>query len=133
MLESEGMAQKSGRPEHLGTIAVLMLVWQVLAPLPWLGHRLTWSVFVLMQVVGALLIWALWRGYFWIRWFMILGCVLSLPDILSIVQPNPLQTVARAINIVLSIFLLYWLNTSAVRSYYRRGSAPDLPKNGVQA
>ena len=110
-----------------------MLLWQVLSPVLWFGSALRWSIFVAMQVFGVLAAWAMWRGYFWIRWLMMAGCVLSLPDILSVVQARPAQTFARGVNIGLSLLLLYWFNTAPVRNYYRRRPPTTVPDHGVRA
>jgi hypothetical protein len=121
------MDQRAERPRYLEWVICIMLVWQVLSPVLWFGSALRWSIFVAVQVIGVLGVWAMWRGYFWIRWLTIAGCLLTLPDILNIIQPQPVQTVSRVVNIGFSIFLLYWFNTGPVRTFYRRRQSPIVP------
>jgi hypothetical protein len=119
----ELMGHRDDRPQSVAWIICLMMFWQVLSPVLWFGSGLKWYIFFTVQVIGVLAAWAMWRGHFWIRWLTMAGCVLSLPDILSVIQPRLTQTLARGVNIALSLFLLYWFNTGSVRNYYRRHSS----------
>ncbi len=75
------------------------------------------SVILLLSFV---VIWFYWKGRNWARWLVLLTCLLALLNLTSLPSfPVLAQTVIVG-EAALGAFLLVWLNTPAVRSYFTR-------------
>jgi hypothetical protein len=65
-----------------------------------------------------------WIGRNWARWLVLLTSVLALLNLLKCRRER--DTASRpARGSGLGAYLLYWLNTSAVRAFFRRVQAAD--------
>ena len=89
--------------------------------------------FELLQIgslfgIGALCIWHYWQGRSWARLLVLLWSFASVARALSFLSEHnldPAALMARPLSFfqaVLGAVLLYWLNTSKVRAWYRKSS-----------
>jgi hypothetical protein len=78
------------------------------------------SVF-LGAIIGAIFIFLYWKGYSWVRWAVMIYCLFPLVSLISIKKTfaiSPISGASVIINVVLAIFLLYYLNTEPVRAWF---------------
>ena len=75
-------------------------------------------------VVGRFIVlWSFWEGRNWARWLVLLNSVLTVFNLFLLRNATPLQGAVLVMETMLGFFLIYWLNTTAVREYFRNGGA----------
>jgi len=78
------------------------------------------SAFV-SAIIGGIFIFLYWKGYSWVRWAVMIYCLVPLASLITIKNIfaiSPINGVSVVINVVLAIFLLYYLNTAPVRVWF---------------
>ena len=84
-------------------------------------HALITGLLVMVRVVAFVCIFYYARGRNWARIAVVLTSVLA---ILSLIQLRHEDVLGQAISVagaLLGVFFLYWLNTSSVREFFKRG------------
>jgi hypothetical protein len=72
-------------------------------------------------VFGAVLVlFFFWDGRNWARWLILIGSVLNIFSLFTLGRASPLEGAVIVIETMLGIFLIFWLNTTTVRDYFRR-------------
>jgi len=115
------------RPAGLREVTLLMCLFNVAGFIVWQPRgmnagtfRVTCGIAVLISFV---VLWQFWHGRNWARWLVLVTSVLSLINIAlfaSVTAPEKFLIVAEA---ALGVWLLFWLNTKLVRTYFRGGIA----------
>jgi len=80
------------------------------------------SLIAFTVVVGYLVLWNFWEGRNWARQLVLLTSVLTLFNLFMLRGASPLQGAVLVMETILGGFLLYWLNTEAVRAYFTSGA-----------
>jgi hypothetical protein len=79
---------------------------------------------IVVMAVGYIVLWFFWRGRNWARWLVQLASVLALLNVLVIPEVKRVLQAVLLVEAALGAYLLYWLNTSAVRTFFRQSTAP---------
>ena len=88
----------------------------------------TFVIFTVVILVGYWVLWHYFHGKSWAGILVLLNCLLAIFDLRYWTprSPNLLKTPNRIMVVAdcaLAIFLLIWLNTPAVRSFFKRRTA----------
>lgn len=118
------------KPKGLLETTILM---GVCAPLPafWQPARPV-EVFVTYVIIGLsyVVLWHYWKGKNWARIVVLIGSVIALVNLLALPSATTLQIGALTLRGLLGGFLLFWLNRSHVREFFRRrAESPAFEKN----
>src|SRR5258706_247449 len=70
--------------------------------------------------VAYFVLWFYWKGRNWARWLVMLTSLIALSNIRLWSSYGPVPRVMIALEAVLGTFLLYWLNTRPVRTYFAK-------------
>ncbi len=70
---------------------------------------------------GYCIVWFYWKGRNWARIIVLLTSILSVVDLISLASPRTKNPMIVAIWGMFGVFLLYWLNTRPVRSFFAQG------------
>ena len=73
--------------------------------------------------VNYVVLWYFWEGRNWARWLVLLTSVLTVFNLSMLPRFTPLQGAVLVMETMLGLFLIYWLNTRAVRHYFTSGGA----------
>lgn len=99
--------------------------------LKWTRHGVVAATIALI-VAGYFVLWYYWLGRNWARILVIVTSVLAVLDLAFIRHPYPsLNNSLLAVEALVGLFLLYWLNSKGVRVWFKRsmsghpGSAPE--------
>jgi len=79
----------------------------------------TFSLFTIFIFVGYLVIWFYWRGGNWARLLVLLTSLLCLYNLRYFFRSGIIERVMVGSEALLAIFLLFWLNTRSVRSFFQ--------------
>jgi hypothetical protein len=116
------------RPKGISVTALLMSVCNAMGwfIVDWAKPHagLTFSIFTLLIAVGYVFVWFYWKGRNWARIAVLLTSVLGVYNLRYFSPGNPVRTVMVVSEALLSIFLLWWLNTRPVRAYFRQRLSP---------
>lgn len=74
---------------------------------------------ILVMTVSYVVIWFFWRGRNWARWLVQLTSVLALLNLVLIPEVTVVVQAILLVEAALGAYLLYWLNTSSVRAFFR--------------
>jgi len=88
---------------------------------------MTFGLFTTFILIGYFFIWYYWKGRNWARIAVLVTSLLALYNLRFWFRGHAMNQVMIASESVLGIFLLYWLNTVAVRMYFKRGADPIVP------
>jgi hypothetical protein len=129
------------QPQGLGltalALAALIVIYFIRRVLHLFGGTLTlFPVFEQLMMCGGtflelLLIWHYWKGQNWSRIFVLLWSLFVAVRALSFLVDHNLDPTALMshplsfFHALLAVFLLYWLNTSAVRAWFKKTSATE--------
>lgn len=70
-------------------------------------------------MASYVVIWFYWRGRNWARWFVLITSLIALSNLMYWSSYGLLPRLMIGLEAVLAVFLLYWLNTSEVKSYFK--------------
>ena len=117
----------SERPKGLTGTAVFMSVTNAMAwaIIDWSkpDSRILFAVFTIFIVVGYVVIWFYWKGRNWARILVLLTSLLCLYNLYHWNRYELTERVMVAAEALLAIFLLCWLNTAKVRSFFRNAKS----------
>lgn len=124
-------ADASQRPKGLTETAVLMALTNALGWLivDWSNPHAatTFSIFTIFILVGYFVIWFYWKGRNWARILVLLTSVLSLFNLRYLFRSGIIERVMIGSEAVLAVFLLFWLNSPNVKSFFRDSKNMQTP------
>jgi hypothetical protein len=117
-----GVVSGSKRPKGLASTAAAMSVtnamgWAIIdwsVPTAWR----TFIIFTILIAIGYGVIWFYWKGKNWARILVLLTCLLSLFNLSFWNGARLPERITIGTEAVLSVFLLYWLNTRKVKAFF---------------
>ncbi len=123
------------RPKGLTLTAVLMCICNAMGwfIIEWdKPHaRAQFAVFTILILTGYVFLWFYWKGRNWARIAVLLTSVLTIYNLRYWHQSDASSRLMIASEAVLGMFLLYWLNTAAVREYFKTAAGPTDPGTNV--
>ena len=115
------------RPQGLSATALLMGITNAMG---WFivdwerpHARFTFVVFTVFILVGYFFIWYYWQGRNWARIAVLLTSLLTLYNLRYWSHGPWMKQIMVISKGVLGSFLLYWLNTARVRTYFKGESS----------
>jgi len=119
------------RPNGLTETAVLMSLTNALG---WLivdwskpHAATTFWLFTILILVGYLVIWFYWKGRNWARILVLLTSLLCLYNLRYFLRGGIIEQVMIGSEAVLAVFLLFWLNSRNVKSFFRASRVSAKP------
>src|SRR5438552_19183078 len=113
----------AARPKGLTETSVLMSITNAMgwAIIDWSKRNasITFIVFTVLIFVGYAVIWFYWKGRNWARILVLLTSILSLYNVSGWVHCRTMARIMISSEAMLAVFLLYWLNTKAVKAFFR--------------
>jgi hypothetical protein len=79
----------------------------------------TFWLFTILILVGYLVIWFYWKGRNWARILVLLTSLLCLYNLHSFLRGGIVERVMIGSEAILAVFLLPWLNSTNVKSFFR--------------
>lgn len=112
------------RPAGLKVVTLLMCASEISALFrigPDFGRPIFQTpFFITIMILGYLILWYFWRGYNWARILVLLRSAITLCPPFFFAEQTAIQNVISSAEMVLGIFLLYWLNTKPIREYFKQ-------------
>lgn len=115
------------RPKTVTFTTSLMAVLNIL------GYALLWDlhsprsvvistavVFTILIALGYVVLWFYWRGQNWARILVMLTSILCLYNLRGLSGANFVVKVMLVGEAAVGVFLLYWLNTTSAKLYFKR-------------
>jgi len=119
------------RPSRLAPVTLAMCVLNptgfVFIKGSGVGAAILVPVFSLIMILSYVVLWYFWRGRNWARWLVLVTSGVALLNLLGLATASAIQKVVIVIEAATGGFLLYWLNTRAVRGFF----APKAPGNAA--
>jgi hypothetical protein len=81
--------------------------------------KLVFAVFTVTILIGYVVIWFYWRGKNWARILVLLTSLLCFYNLRSWIRDGLPARIMISSEALLAVFLVYWLNTRAVREFFR--------------
>lgn len=108
------------RPRGLNTVTALLCVSNLTSYLwaEWEPIQLT--LFTVLITLYYVILWYFWNGYNWARIVVLVFSVLILGNVFYFAENTLLQNVISTADMILSVYLLYWLNTRPIREYFKQ-------------
>jgi hypothetical protein len=117
------------RPVGLTATAILMSITNAMgwAIIDWSKPHAftTFFFFTDFIVIGYAVLWFYWQGRNWARILVLLTSLQCLYNLRHWDHGGIVERVMIGSEAVLAVFLLYWLNTRAVRAFFRGQPAAD--------
>lgn len=90
--------------------------------------RLRFTTYTVLSLLGYVFVWFYWQGRNGARISVVLCSILAIVNVTAWSSNKPgtilwLRHIMIASEAALGVFLLYWLNTSTVREFFRRSSS----------
>lgn len=111
------------KPKGLKETTILMAVFNIAGYL-FTNYKSQHLAFILTFMTTVILLsyvvlWFYWCGKNWARILVMLTSLVSLLNIWKINKHNSAQAVLIVVEAVLGLYLLWWLNTSEVKGYFK--------------
>src|SRR5215471_4090666 len=120
---SEVMERASMRPSGLAPVTLAMCILNLTGVAFAYGTEvppaMVMPILILVMLVSYLALWYFWKGRNWARWLVLVTSGVALLNLLGLPTFTDFQKVVVVIEAALGGFLLYWLNTRAVREFFR--------------
>ena len=84
----------------------------------------TFCLFTFFIMIGYFVIWFYWEGHNWARILVLLTSVLCLYNLRYFFHPRIAVRLMIGSEALLAVFLLFWLNTPKVKSFFRAAEKP---------
>lgn len=111
------------RPKGLTETAVLMSLTNALGwfIVDWSNPHatLTFCLFTIPILIGYFVIWFYWKGRNWARILVLLTSLLCLYNLRHFFRGGIIERVMIGSEAALAVFLLFWLNSPDVKSFFR--------------
>lgn len=75
-------------------------------------------VFGFIMLLGYVVLWYFWKGRNWARWLVLVTSGVALLNLPLLATASLIQNVVIVAEAAMGVFLLYWLNTRAVRGFF---------------
>jgi hypothetical protein len=75
-------------------------------------------VFAFVILFSYVVLWYFWKGRNWARWLVLLTSGVALLNLALLTMAPLVQSVIIVAEAAVAAFLLYWLNTPAVRAFF---------------
>jgi hypothetical protein len=130
-----GGTRSMTRPREIDVATLLMCFFNVAEvvtyePIEGLSAAASLALFAVVYTVIAaisfVVIWFFWRGRNWARWLVMATSVLALVNLWAFGSARPAEKAVLVAEALLGAWLLYWLNTPAARTFFRRGADPNV-------
>jgi len=110
------------RPRGLTETSVIMAITNAMGwgIIDWTraDARLTFAIFTSFILVGYVVLWFFWKGRNWARMLVMLTSLLCLYNLHYWYRGGIVERVMIGAEAVTAVFLLYWLNTHTVRTFF---------------
>ena len=73
----------------------------------------------LIMILSYFVLWYFWKGRNWARWLVLVTSGVALFNLTGLATASVIQKAIIGIEAVLGAFLFYWLNTRAVRGFFK--------------
>ncbi len=76
---------------------------------------------IVSTTIGLVFVFLYWKGFSWMRWVVMVYCLFPLVSLLKLsttMQASHINGVDCILNALLAIFLLYYLNTAPVKTWF---------------
>jgi len=111
------------RPKGLTETSLLMSITNAMgwAIIDWSkpNARVIFFTFTIMIFIGYIVIWFYWKGRNWARILVLLISLLSLYNLHDWTRSGTMPRIMIGTEAILAVFLLYWLNTRQIRTFFR--------------
>ena len=84
---------------------------------------MVFSLFTAFIVVGYVVIWFYWKGQNWARVLILLTSLLCLYNLRYFLHSGIIKKTMIGAEALIAVFLLFWLNSQPVKSYFRVSKA----------
>lgn len=119
------------RPKVLTGTGVLMSLTNALGWLivDWSNPHAatTFSLFTILILVGYFVIWFYWQGRNWARILVLFTSLFCLYNLRYFLRGGIIERVMIVSEAVLAMFLLFWLNSRNVKSFFRASRVTQVP------
>ncbi len=115
---------ESVKPKGLKANTILMVVFNIAGLIfidsnsKYLGFEI--FLFILIISISYLVLWYYWQGNNWARILVMLSSILSLVNVYGIKKYSFAQASLIVSEAALGLYLLWWLNTQSVKTYFGR-------------
>ena len=118
------------RPAGVTTTALLMGITNAMGwgIIDWRAPHavIRFVIYTILIVIGYAVIWFYWQGENWARVFVLACSVMAILNLTAWNQAKPgviiwLMHVMVAAEAALGLFLIFWLNNSKIRRWYKGG------------
>jgi hypothetical protein len=89
--------------------------------------RLMFAIFTSFILVGYVVLWFFWKGRNWARVLVMLTSILCLYNLHYWSRGRLVERIMIGGEAVTAVFLLYWLNTQTVRTFFAEAKSRQLP------
>jgi hypothetical protein len=119
----------SGRPRGISETTWLMAIFNPSGFffVDWKADRNVVTVSVVgtlfIIVAGYIVLWFYWKGRNWARWLVMATSLIALWNLEFWPSVGWVGRITIAVEALLAVFLLYWLNTRPVRTYFAAPTA----------
>jgi len=119
------------RPRGLTEISVIMAITNAMGwgIIDWsrADARLMFAIFTSFILVGYVVLWFFWKGRNWARVLVMLTSILCLYNLHYWSRGRLVERIMIGGEAVTAVFLLYWLNTQTVRTFFAEAKSRQLP------
>jgi len=117
------------RPRGLTATALFAALYDAVwyARFHWSGNNTIAPIVVstLGLALAYFLLWQYWLGANWARILAILSSIVAIQDVLPWNEPNVMPKPMLGIHALFGAFLIWWLNTKRVRTFFRPNREPS--------
>ena len=101
-------------------MALLNLTGLLMVDASGVDPTFSWAWVILMMTAGYGVLWFFWAGRNWARWLVQLTSVLAILNLWLLPSLSLTLQVVLVVEGALGAYLLYWLNTAPLRSFFGR-------------
>jgi hypothetical protein len=112
----------SKRPKGLTETSIFMSITNAMgwAIIDWSkpNARVMFVIFTMLIAIGYLVLWCFWEGRNWARILVLLTSLLALYNLRYFFRGGIIDRVMIGSEAAIAVFLLFWLNSSKVKSFF---------------
>ena len=119
------MKRSDSKPTGLGAVTIAMCALNATVFF-WTGSASTPLKVAMFSftAIGYLVLWQFWIGRNWARWLVMFASGVCIANLYYLSTATSIQAAIIIVETLFGIFMLYWLNTAAVRGFFtQRGAA----------
>lgn len=84
--------------------------------------ELQYAIFSVIIAVTYLVLWYFWKGKNWARVLVLLAGVVAVLNLFALSSSSVWADALIVIEAIFGIFMLWWLNTKSVKTYFKQAS-----------